>query len=474
MTETETKAPEPSAAPKGLGWRVLAAYALPTLPLFFLMGPANSVIQGIYAKFFGLGLAQIALVLLISRTFNAVTDPVIGYLSDRYRSRLGSRKPFLVGGSLLAVLACWFLYVPVGKVTTLSFLGWFLLADIGWSMCAVPYFAWMAELTEDYRERTKIASWRAMAGYFGYLAFFGMPLAAGPFLGTTEFTPVTLRWCAIFAAIALPAAALIAAFVVPNGAVAARPAANPFRGAMRAIAGNRPLWRFMSMYAVGGLGAGMAWGVVFFYIDGYQKLGAKFSGLLVLSIPVAILATPAWGWLCNRFGKQQVWAAGYVGAGIFSLGYIFISPGPGAAVLVGITLLLLNAMVVVDPVAGPAMLADVVDYGRWRFGTDQGGTYYALYGMIQKINIGIGAAMGLALAGAFGFDATVAKQTSGGLIGLFLSLSVMPAVCYLASAVMIWRFPINQKRQKVIVKAIERRERRRAAAGVEVPQEPAS
>ena len=225
------------------------------------------------------------------------------------------------------------------------------------------------------------------------------------------------------------------------------------------------------MYLVGGLGAGMAWGVVFFYIDSYQKLGAKFSGLLVLSIPVAILATPVWGWLCNRFGKQQVWAAGYVGAGIASLGYIFISPGPWSAVWVGITLLLLNAMVVVDPVAGPAMLADVVDYGRWRFGTDQGGTYYALYGMIQKINIGIGAGAGLALAGVFGFDATVAKQSSGGLIGLFLSLSVMPAVCYLAAAVMIWRFPINRRRQKVIVKAIERRERRRAAAAVEAQVE---
>ena len=117
------------------------------------------------------------------------------------------------------------------------------------------------------------------------------------------------------------------------------------------------------------------------------------------------------------------------------------------------------------------MLADVVDYGRWRFGTDQGGTYFALYGMIQKLNIGIGAGAGLALAGAFGFDATVAKQTPGGLVGLFLSLSVMPAVCYLISAVMIWRFPINQKRQKVIVKAIERRERRRAAAAFEAPAE---
>ena len=57
---------------------------------------------------------------------------------------------------------------------------------------------------------------------------------------------------------------------------------------------------------------------------------------------------------------------------------MFISPGPWAAVSSGVTLLLLNAMIVVEQVAGPAMLADVVDYGRWRFGADHGGTYFAL------------------------------------------------------------------------------------------------
>lgn len=460
MTENKQSASPPRQVVR-LSRKVLGAYSAPAFSQSFLMGPAISVLQGIYAKYFGLGLAQIALVLLIARLFNAVSDPVIGYLSDRYRSRHGTRKPWLIGGALVAVFACWFLYVPAGRVTTLSFLCWFLLADIGWSMSAVPYSAWMAEITEDYRERTRIASWRAVGTYLGYFAFFGMPLAAGALLGTTEFTPVTLRWSAIFAAIALPVTALIAVLVVPNGTAPAPSAANPLKGAMRAVAGNRPLWRFIAMFAVGGLGGGMGWGLVYFYIDGYLRLGAKLSGLLVLSIPVAILATPVWGALCRRFGKQQMWAAGYAGAAVAALGYAFISPGPLAVVWVGLILLLLNALVVVDPIAGPAVLADVIDYGRWRFGADYGGTYFALYGMIQKINIGIGAAIGLALAGAFGFDAKVATQTPGGLRGLLLTFSIFPDILYLVAAVMIWRFPINQQRQRAIVRAIERRQESR-------------
>ena len=470
MMDHEQKELNPPTGLARLSRRVLGAYAAPAFSQSFLMGPAISVLQGIYAKYFGLGLKEIALVLLIARVFNGFSDPVIGYLSDRYRARHGTRKPWLIGGAAVSVLACWFLYVPAGKVTTLSFLGWFLLADIGWSMSAVPYAAWMAELTEDYRERTRVATWRAVGTYLGMLAFFGMPLALGPLLGSTEFTPTTLRWSAIFAAFALPATVVIATLMVPSGTASARPVANPLKGAMRAVAGSRPLWRFLAMFVVGGLGGGMGWGLVFFYIDGYLGLGAKFSGLLVLSIPVAILATPVWGTLCRRFGKQQMWAAGYVCAAVAAFGYTFISPGRWAVVWVAATLLLLNAVVVVEAVAGPAVLADVVDYGRWRFGTDQGGTYFALYGMIQKINIGIGAAIGLAAAGAFGFDPKVATQTRGGLFGLLFSYSLVPALSYLVAAVMIWRFPINQKRQKAIVRAIERRERRLQESGGATPQ----
>lgn len=467
MTHAEHPESSPPAPRKGLGRWVLAAYGAPAFSQSFLMGPAISVLQGIYAKHFGLGLPQIALVLVIARVFNGVSDPLIGFLSDATRARLGSRKPWLIGGTVVAMVACWFLYVPAGRVTTLSFLAWFLIADIGWSMLAVPYGAWMAELTDDYAERSRIATWRAVGAYLGMLAFFGMPLVAGKLLGTTEFTPDTLRWAAVFAAFALPATVLLATAVVPSGTARGATAANPFRGAARAVAGNRPLWLFLAMFAVGGLGGGMGWGLVYFYIDGYLRLGTKLSALLVLSLPVAILATPAWGALSRRFGKQKAWAAGYALAGLASLSYMLVSPGPYAALLLGAALLCLNAMVVVEGVAAPAVLADIVDYGRWRFGVDHAGTYFALFGMIQKVNVGIGAAIGLAIAGALGFDATAATQTPGGLFGLLLAFSALPGLSYLVSAWMVLRFPIDRRRQQILVRAIERRERRAGRTAVE-------
>jgi Na+/melibiose symporter-like transporter len=154
-------------------------------------------------------------------------------------------------------------------------------------------------------------------------------------------------------------------------------------------------------------------------------------------------------------------------AGLASLSYMLISPGPYAALLLGAALLCLNAMVVVEGVAAPAVLADIVDYGRWRFGVDHAGTYFALFGMIQKINVGIGAAIGLAIAGAFGFEAAAQTQTSGGLFGLLLAFSALPGLSYIVSAWMILRFPIDRRRQQVLVKAIARRELRATRTAVE-------
>ena len=452
--------------PGTLPLRVLAAYGAPAFSQSFLVGPAISVLQGIYAKYFGLGLEQVAVVLFVSRVFNAVSDPVIGHLSDRYRAHSGSRKPWLVAGSVLGVVACWFLYVPAGGVTTLSFLCWFLLADIGWSMTEVPYGAWMAELTDDYGDRTRLASWRAVGRYLGLLAFFGLPLALEPWLGTSEFTPETLRWAAVLAAIALPTTAVVAALVVPDGAPADERVVHARRDVLAAVTRNRPLWRVAATLAIAGLGNGMGWGLVFFYIDGYLGLGAQFSGLLVLSIPVAVLATPAWGALCLRFGKQQMWATGYLVAATASLGYAFITPGPGAAVWMAVTLLMLNAVIVVEQVAGPAVLADVVDYGRWRLGADHGGIYFAAWAMITKGAIGLGAAVSLAVAGALGFDPTAGAQAPSGLLGLLVGMAVLPAACYLTAAVIIWHFPIDRRRQRVLVRALERRAMRSPVAGV--------
>ena len=439
---------------------VLAAYAAPAFSQALIHGPVNTVIQGIYGKHFGVPLASIALVLVIARVFDAVTDPVIGYLSDRYRTRWGKRKPWLVSGSFIAVVACWFLYVPAGEVTVPYFLGWFLLAYLGWTISEIPYRAWMAEITHDYHQRTRIATWRTFARYLGFIAFYGIPFL--PFFETTEFTPETLFVTALLASVALPATAIIAAAMVPRGDEGHAAETPRLRALWPALVKNKPLLLYLLSFATGGLATGCAFGLLFFFVDSHLGLGATLALLFVLGAPIGALAMPFWNWLAHRIGKTRTWALAYTASALLLLLHLFIPVGPEGEPWLITLFLLVFAVSSVGVVMPAALLADVVDYGRWKFRGDFAGTYYSVQTMVEKGVEGLGVAMGLAVVAYFGFDPQLDEQTRRGTLGLLLGFPVLPALLTLLTVPIIWSFPIDERRQGIIVRRLSRRADREA------------
>ena len=447
---------------KRLDRRVLAAYAAPAFSQALIHGPVGTVIQGIYGKHFGVALASIAAVLVVTRIFDAITDPLIGYLSDRYNTRWGHRKPWLVAGSLVAVVACWFLYVPPGTVSATYFLVWFLLAYLGWTISEIPYRAWMAELSDDYDERTRIATWRTFARYLGFIAFYGIPLL--PFFETSEFTPETLRVTAILAAVSLPGAALLAVWIVPRGDLNRARATPSLRATLPAIVKNKPLLLFLATYATGGLATGCAFGVLFFFVDGHLNLGATLALLFVLGSPIGAAAMPFWGWLAQRIGKQQTWALAYAVSATLLLLHLLIPGGPDGEPWLILLFVLVFAVSSVGVIVPAALLADIVDYGRWRFKGDYAGSYYSLQTMVEKGVEGLGVALGLAILSYFGFDPQADAQTSRGTFGLLLAFPIVPAVLTYLTVPLIWRFPIDERRQKILVRRLAQTSRRRDVA----------
>ncbi|MDJ0653337.1 MAG: MFS transporter [Xanthomonadales bacterium] len=441
-----------------LSRKVLAAYAAPAFSQALIHGPVGTVIQGIYGKHFGVALASIAMVLVVSRIFDAITDPIIGYLSDRYRTRWGRRKPWLVSGSLVAVVACWYLYVPPETVSGTYFLVWFLLAYLGWTISEIPYRAWMAELTEDYNERTRIAVWRTFARYLGFMAFYGIPLL--PFFETSEFTPETLRVTAVLAAIALPTTALIAALVVPEGTVGRATQSMSLRAALPAVVRNKPLMLFLATFATGGLATGMAFGMLFFFVDVHLSLGGTLALLFVLGGPIGAAAMPFWGWLARRIGKQRTWAVAYAASASFLLLHLLIPAGPDGKFWLIAGFVMVFAVSSVGVVVPAALLADLVDYGRWKFKADYAGSYFSIQTMVEKGVEGLGVALGLAIASWFGFDPQLSEQSERGTMGLLLAFPILPSLLTYLTVPIIWKFPIDERRQKIIVRRLARLESR--------------
>ena len=437
---------------------VLVAYAAPAFSQTLIHGPTGSVIQGVYAKYFGVPLRAIAAVLLITGLYDAAVSPIVGYLSDRHCQRGGSRKPWLLGGSLISLIACWFLFAPTGAVTIGYFLCWLLVMYTGWAIAEVPYSAWMAEISSDYDERTRIATWRGVAMYGGAIAFAAIPYL--PFFPTTEFTPASLRWTAILAVVALPTFSILAVLTVPAGRVVIDKRIP--RNAWRGVFSNKPLLRFALLFFLYNLAPGIFQGLMYFYLDSYLHQGALMAALFLLTLPLGALAVPVWGYLCRRFGKQRSWAVGCGAGALMVLCFAAIPVGPAGTVWLATAQVLVILVFAGFPVAAPSVLADVIDYGRLRFGVDYAGTYFSIYNVMYKAVPGIGAAIGLALAGLGGFDPHDAQSSPHAMTGLLLAFSVLPAMLLAIVAPMLWYFPIDASRQRIIAARLRQRDERAA------------
>ena len=148
-----------------LSKRKLIFFGLPEYAVYLASIPVVLYLPFVYSKDFGLSLTDVGLILMFGRIADVVTDPLIGFLSDRTRSRFGRRKPWIAAGGLIMMTSAFMLFNPVIQVTNTYLLCWAILLWLGWTMVNIPYYAWGAELSDDYNERTRITGWRQFFGF---------------------------------------------------------------------------------------------------------------------------------------------------------------------------------------------------------------------------------------------------------------------------------------------------------------------
>ncbi len=180
-----------------LSVRVLIAYTLPAFVIALPTIPVYINIPALYGIEFGLGLATVGFVLLAARIFDTVSDPIIGILSDRLSFRGAHRKPWIAIGSIIAGAGLFKILNPPSGVDSSYLLLWCVILYAGWTLVAVPYLAWGAELSGDYNERARITSWREGMALIGILSA-GAVSAAAPSFGWNEKEAIgNISWLAI-------------------------------------------------------------------------------------------------------------------------------------------------------------------------------------------------------------------------------------------------------------------------------------
>jgi GPH family glycoside/pentoside/hexuronide:cation symporter len=437
----------------------LLGYVAPIAGLYFFYIPMWSILPGIYAKYFGLGMTSVAAVVLLIRLFDGIVDTTVGYLADLHRSRGGSRKPWTFVGCLGSIIACYFLFIPPQPVSTTYYLCWSLAYFLALTIADIPHLTWGSELVIDYQRRAYVYGARNMMSRFGIVAFYSLPLL--PFYSSTDYTPGVLRDAVAIGAIMSVIGLLWMAIGAPAGRISRVDQADSPRQYIQSFTGNRPLLIHFVAFGLVGLSYGMWFGLLYFYLDSYLGFGSRIALMFLLGFAVAALSTPLWLALIRATSKSAAWCTGIVLFVIQLVGMWFLAPGVHWWIPLGLVVLA-NLCFCCHDTAALAILGDIVDYGRLRFHRDRGSTYFAFNALVYKFGLGIGGGVAIGTAGLFGFTASNGMHSANSIWGLKLGFIVLPACFAMVGMLVIWRTPINKHRHQVICSRLESRELRRA------------
>ena len=442
-----TKAPTDAS---GVPRQTLLAYsmpafvvALPTIPVIVFLPP-------LYASSLGLGLIVTGYILLTGRIFDTATDPLVGWLSDRHPIGGARRKPWIAIGAVLAGVGLVRILNPPIEASAGYLLGWSIVLYGGWTMVAVPYLTWGAELTKSYDERSRITSWREGAALIGIVAA-GIVNAVAVQIGWSETASVgAIAWLAVaIGAVLFP----LLIWLVPEAEI---PRTRPARAAQtshwRTLFANRLFLRLLSTWFLNSLANGIPAALFFYYLE--FGLGASAGArpiFILVYFVAAILGIPLWLSLSRRWSKHKIWCVAMLAA---ALAFIIVPVLPvGAYAAFAAVCLITGLALGADLALPPAMQADVVDYDRLKFGTDRAGQLFALWSMSTKL--ALAAAFGVALPGVavLGFDPAVPSEA--GRTALVVIYAVVPCVIKVLAVFIIWRFPLTRQKHSIIVRRLE-------------------
>lgn len=436
----------------------------------------------------GLGMnpALVGLVGALPRLTDAITDPLMGYISDNTRSRWGRRRPYIFIGAIsagLIYIALWRL--PHGMSENFYF--WFFLVGsiffyLGYTIFATPWVALGYELTPDYHERTRLMGTQNFMGQLAYLvspwflAIMQAPvfddmlegarylaLAVGVLtilIGTMPAIFLRERFAHQLAALAEPArftSGLKENLLAFFKGFAATLKLHPFL--LLCIA------TFLVFNGFILVASFQSYVIIYYLFAGDTERGASYVGWAgmigsISSFFVIILVT----WLSSRIGKR---GAFFVAMGVSSIGYAlkWLCYNPSHPWLV-----LIPAPLITFGLGGlftlmGSMVADVCDMDELQTTERREGMFGAIYWWVVKLGMSVAIAGGGFLLNATGFDVALGGEQSARTLFLMRFFDVGAPL--LATLVAIWaiaRFPITEEKASAIRQELEARR----AARVEV------
>ena len=475
-----------------LSKKTLYAHGILGMPLAVIGYPLAIWVPAHYSGGLGISLATVGTILMLARLTDVITDPLMGELSDRWRTPIGRRRPWLLIGPPVMMTGVYHLFMPGDGVGIVYFLFWLTVFFVGSTMITLPHRAWGAELSSDYHQRSRVTAAREIYVLVGLMIAAAIPMiieiladggssvgqvfktlwgdAFGAFSGDfsekkvvdrATLTGPVLAGMAWAIMLALPVCAVIVLAFVNEPPLGNEPRPS-IRDGLKLVLKNGPMLRVLAIVLLVHFGESFRNAVSLFFIRdivGVPTIGAAYFFYFIAGLG----AIPFWLWLGRKIGKHRAFMCTLITVAAVSAANLFLGYGDYSIffllfVVKGFCFGGLQFLPI-------AMLADVIDVDSARSGGKRAGTYFAFLGFSEKIAIAFGTGVSLNIVGLLGFDPAggVEASTEVGVWALRLVYCTGPIVFYGLALKLIWSYPLTPARHKRLQEKLARRAKRLAA-----------
>ncbi len=406
----------------------------------------------------GLAAGLAGVVIAVGKIWDAVTDPIMGHVSDRTSSRWGRRRPYILFGSLPLFIAMIIMFTNPGLKSQASLFVWgtiaFCLLCTAFTVVNIPYNSLTPELTQDYHERSALNGYRFAFGIVGTLIGAGAALPIVDNLPNRNIGFTVMG--AVFGAIMF-VTALITFFSLREPENRSKKPTDGFFRTYLTVFKNKPYVLILTAYTMNLTFITIIMGVAIYYFKYILNQEAKTTvGMLVLLV-TAMVFIPVSVIVSKKVGKKLVYGLG-ICIYIVGLMLLFLL-GHRHGVNYSFAILALIGVGQGFTMAMPyAIVADAVEYDYLLTGKRREGAFYGVWTFSTKLGIAIGLAISGLVLSATGYVPDVV-QTETARLGIRLLLGPIPATICVLAIVFLWLYPITEKRYNKILEKIEEMER---------------
>lgn len=487
-------APRPglgSAASVRLSFDRLVAYSTNQLPLNMAALPVVLNVSHFYGEVLKVPLGVMGLIFIATRVIDAIQDPVIGLISDKFTHRgprgrltfVALMLPLMIGGFYMLFHPPEALITQPTLLATWLFVALFVV-HLGYAGVSISYHAHGAELSDDYNERTRVTVGREVFGLLGMTLAVVLPTyftaqfgenAGYAYMGAV-FIPIAILFALPTFVWSPPSVHPPVVRENPETHVRyfrdwlislmpslARPTRNmensftlktliPFFAPLK----NRLFRRLLLVFIVNGSALGVAVSVMLFYVEHVLKGGKLQAGIILLVyFGSAAASVPLWLILSRKISKTAAWFIAMVITAVAMSIAVFLGAGDFAlfipiAVITGFG-------IGADYGLPPSVLADIINSDEGKDTRGDTGAYFGLWALSTKLATAIGAAGSLPVAALLGFNPSLGQYSGTALIFVYIAI---PVAIKIIAALLIWYIRIEAERGSVRDEIL----RRRAAA----------